>query len=363
MSLVELLVVVAILGMLAVTVLPNLSNTAEARRSREAARMVSSFIAKAQSRALGNPEWSGFMVVASSSTSFAAVDFALADVPPVYRGDMVPALLTITGSVSPAVWRATGTQSELVQSGSNGAAVQEYDLIRFDGRGPWYEIHRRTDTFVDFRIRGDLTGGAATADMEMSGMNRSNTPWPPQEARLAFEVLRQPVQAGSPLTLPDGRAIDLFWSGYGPPQANSMAAYQQFTQAGSRVSALFDGTGRLRRIFITTPSAMNHRSVTGPVFLLVGRAERATGDVNAPSALVANDDTTGANWQYPDSWWIAIDPMTGVAKSAECTFFGEDDNRNGVLDANEDRNGNGALDVDVIASQRWIRSALLGSGR
>ena len=63
MTLVELLVVVAIFLVLAVTVLPALSATAELRRGREAARMVSSFIAKAQWRAIGRREWSGFQLV------------------------------------------------------------------------------------------------------------------------------------------------------------------------------------------------------------------------------------------------------------------------------------------------------------
>jgi hypothetical protein len=34
-----------------------------------------------------------------------------------------------------------------------------------------------------------------------------------------------------------------------------------------------------------------------------------------------------------------------------------------MLDPGEDRNGNTVLDVDVVASQRWIRDALLASER
>jgi hypothetical protein len=95
------------------------------------------------------------------------------------------------------------------------------------------------------------------------------------------------------------------------------------------------------------------------VYLLIGRADRVAQDFVASPTV----DSAGANWQYPDSFWVAIDPATGVVKTAECTFFGEDDNRNGMLDPGEDRNGNTVLDVDVVASQRWIRDALLASER
>jgi prepilin-type N-terminal cleavage/methylation domain-containing protein len=63
MTLVELLVVITILGLLAVTVLPSLATSAESRRTRETTRMVSSFIAKAQGRAIGRQEWSGLKLM------------------------------------------------------------------------------------------------------------------------------------------------------------------------------------------------------------------------------------------------------------------------------------------------------------
>ena len=70
-SLSELLVVVAIMGTVAVTVLPNVVGTVEARRSREATRTVVSFVGKANARALGRREWSGFVVAPTGSTAYA----------------------------------------------------------------------------------------------------------------------------------------------------------------------------------------------------------------------------------------------------------------------------------------------------
>lgn len=332
MTLVELLVVVAIIGLLAVTVLPNVANTAEARRSREAARVVSSFVAKAQSRAVGRTEPAGFMV--SGTASYAAIDLFLADVPPPYRGDTTNATITLSGSGD----RRIGTPSPknaldsvaTIQSGS-------CDLIRFAGRGPLYELALNpTPTALVIRMLGADDQRLSPDDL---GYTSLNTPWPPANP-LPFEIFCKPVPSGSPVSLSDGRAIDLYWSGYGPPNVGTVLnTYQRFWNTGSRVTVLFDGTGRLRQIVEVNPSGTFRRSITGPVFLLVGRADRCIGEPN-PSKD-PDDDSTGANWQYPDSWWIAIDPMTGIAKSAECTP--------------------GA--TTVLESQTWVRQALLGSGR
>ena len=361
MTLVELLVVVGIMLLLIITVAPNVVNTAEARRSREAARAVSSFVAKAQSRAVGRREWSGFMLAATNTTSsLAAIDLFLADVPPVYRGDTVPAVLTITNSTA-----TTRTASSPTAIASLPTIGGTNDLIRFDGRGPYYQIDHDptpgpaiTGTSVRFEFRGSSSG----AD-ESAGFQRHNTPWPPSGIPLAFELLQQPVPAGSPLTLTEGRVVDLRWSGVGPPTLTvgsltfSGSSYRPFSitstgtmaTAGASTAVLFDGTGRLRQAIVRSGASVRRMAITGPVFLLVGRADRVG---QPPSAsLDPANDTLGANWQYSDSWWVAIDPATGVVKTAECA-------------ANAAANLVNASDLErCVTSQAYIRQSLLGDGR
>jgi type II secretory pathway pseudopilin PulG len=334
-------VVVAIMGTVAVTVLPNVVGTVEARRSREATRTVVSFVGKANARALGRREWSGFVVAPTGSTAYAALDLHLAEQPIAYRGDTVDAALTMSGSTTHT--RTMSGSGQLTASGTAGVAVG--DLIRFDGRGPLFEITAATASEVAFRLRGADGFGAA----EDAGLTCHNTPWPaPAPATHTFEILRKPMPSGSPLTLADGRCIDLFWSGFGPPQVGAVTdTYRRFNQtAGASISALFDGTGRLRQIVETTPAATKRLTVTGPLFLLVGRAIRAEGNVAAAATYNATDDSSGANWQYHDSFWIAIDPETGIVKSAECMA----------------RRSDGTLVTDVIESQTLIRQQLLADG-
>jgi type II secretory pathway pseudopilin PulG len=365
MTLVELLVVVAIIGLLAVTVLPNLSNTAETRRTRETARAVSTWVSKAQSRAIGRTEWAGFWIIpVNTSVPYAAaIDLQLADVPEAYRGEGLQSRALVadpaTSGVNPdkAVPPAWGYRdlgfpaiggsasfdaaqrkiiaAEYLKPGGNLVKQWSGDLIRFDGTGPWFELlqtHSNGSLAAQFRGLGSTEG--------TSGQNPLNTAWPLEGVPHSYEILRQPVRTGATYTFADGRCIDLFWSGQ-----QTTTGFAQFGASGTNpwptampVAILFDATGRVRELF--------HRgdrvAVEGTIYLLVGRADRA-GQLLA--SLNANDDSVGANWQYADSYWIAIDPNSGIAKVAEVAT------------------GASNTTGDVFGSQAFIRSQITAGGR
>ena len=98
---------------------------------------------------------------------------------------------------------------------------------------------------------------------------------------------------------------------------------------------MFDSAGRIRQY----ADGSARCSPDGPILLLVGRVDRAGQDYSA--ALDASNDTKGANWQYADSEWIAIDLMSGVTKSAPCA----------------------AGATNVAGSQAYIKSAMTLGGR
>ena len=312
MTLVELLVVVAIIGLLAVTVLPNVATTTENRRSREAARVTSTFFAKAQSRAIGRPEWAGVTILPPSTNTAAlfAIDLFQANVPQVYRGESYASTATISSSDTGFRRALTFTPDGTIPNPRN---VQSGDLIRFDGRGPWYELSG-TGAGTKVQFRGS-TGIQSAA--EMVAQTERNTPWPTTGAPHPFEILRQPVRNGSAFTIPDSRCVDLAWSGFG----NS--SYTRFVNPGTpvtvpTVTVLFDATGRVRQIFTQNAAGANRVTVTGPVYFLVGRVDRANNDPTLASTYDGTDDTKGFNWQYGDSYWIVIDPASGIVKTSEC---------------------------------------------
>jgi prepilin-type N-terminal cleavage/methylation domain-containing protein len=372
MTLVELLVVVAIIGLLAVTVLPNVASTTDNRRSREAARVTSSFFAKAQSRAIGRPEWAGVTLLPppTNPTALFAIDLFQANVPQVYRGESYAstATLTLPASSKPqdqpkrAIYFSDAPSRDWRFSAAR--SVTDGDLIRFNGRGPWYELTSLVeDTTRDANspavmLRGvatDSSGNAILVSSQSVGHSTTNTPWPTLDVGHQFEILRKPVRNGSAFTIPDGRCIDLAWSGFG---AAAVFGSNRFTTPGTAVTLLFDATGRVRQIFTQSPGATPIRvTVTGPVFFLVGRVDRAG---NSAAALNQTEDSVGANWQYGDSYWIVIDPASGIVKTAECSKR-EDLNGDGKIDPGEDVNLNGRLDdiastPDVLVSQAFARS-------
>jgi prepilin-type N-terminal cleavage/methylation domain-containing protein len=333
MTLVELLVVIAIIGLLAVTVLPNVASTTENRRSREAARVTSTFFAKAQSRAIGRPEWAGVAIVPTNANVLYSIDLFQANVPQVYRGESYASTATISSIDTGFARGLTFTPDSTIPTPRN---VQSGDLIRFDGRGPWYEL---SGTGAGTRVQFRGTTGIQSAT-EMVSQTERNTPWPTTGIGHPFEILRQPVRNGSAFTIPDSRCVDLAWSGFG----NS--SYTRFVNPGTpvtvpAVTVLFDATGRVRQIFTQNAAGANRVTVTGPVYFLVGRVDRANNDPTAASTYDGTDDTKGFNWQYGDSYWIVIDPASGIVKTAECL----------------------PKQTDVIASQQFARTETPTGGK
>jgi prepilin-type N-terminal cleavage/methylation domain-containing protein len=313
MSLIELLVVVSIIGLLAATVIPSLASSSESRRTREAARTISSFISRAQSRAIGRREWSGFSIFPASASSSAGVDIAFAETPPVYRGPTAGSMVdvVVSGLGGTLNYYPESTAKILAQAG-----VIAGDLICFNGTGSWYEL---------------TAGGAGIKrrPFKDSGQTDRNTPWPAAGVSHTYEIALQPRTTGSPVPVPNARVIDLSCSGY----VVSGVGWVPFAGPGDKVTILFDGAGQLRSI-----NDGSSVTVTGPVMLLVGRADRAGQPRVLP--LDPKNDSLGANWQYPDSAWIGINPMTGAVRTAGC-----------VPNA-----------ATVDDSQAWIRQSLLDSG-
>lgn len=173
MTLIELMVVVAIVGLLAVTVLPAIGTTTEARRGREAARLVSGYCARAQGAAIGKPEWQGLMIQPPNDAAFGAFTLRLAAVPPPYIGAIFDARLAVqstsTGtntalpaSACPTINSSPSTSPlELADIADALINVQVNDWIQFEGEGPMYEIVSRSPAGIAFRLRDGSEIGRA----------------------------------------------------------------------------------------------------------------------------------------------------------------------------------------------------------
>jgi len=318
MSLVELLVVVAILGLLAVTVLPTIASTTESRRTREAARIASAFMASAQTRAIGRREWSGFRVLPAAGNANVAIDMISVDQPPAYRGDTLPATITITDATSDALASGTASSGSLFSAGLLN--ISAGNLIRFNDRDPWYKLGGPpSDSLVELKFNDSAGKGATT------------TPWPPTGQPLTFEIALSASQRGAPVALGEGRVIDIRGSGVD----DSGSGFEQFLTGP--IDVLFDGTGRVRRVTGAT-GTRPETDQPGAIFFLIGRADRAV--QTNPDSYDANDDTSGCNWQWADSIWVMIAPANGAVYTAAC------------------KPGQSS----PLASQEWVRQFLSTTG-
>ncbi len=305
MTLIELLVVITILGLLTVIVIPALSGNRENNANRNASQQVSGLISQSRNDAISAGRWAGFTVLSAGN----GLDIARCRVPPPYRGDLLTS--TVQFFAGPPRVRGTNAADLLAIQNAN---VLVGDFITFQGQPQRYEI---ADTFTPSQNGFNIKDPGRT------------TPWPPTDVDMTFSIERQPRVVGSTISLSTESSIDMAWSGY-----DDGGSYNQFA-AGDQVSVLFDDRGTLRAVIRN-----GSRIIPRAVFFLIGRADRRGLSYDSAAGPSATDDTIGANWQYPTSYWIVIDPVSGQTRIAECV--------SGV--------------TSVKASQQYVREGLISQG-
>jgi prepilin-type N-terminal cleavage/methylation domain-containing protein len=215
MTLVELLVVVMILGLLSVTVLPTIGNTVGSRRNREAARNASSFIARAQSRAINAIGPRGFMIQPLAADPAAAIDMYFASAPEHYGGEdddsravVKPADLNsrLESQLDVHFERAGIPDAPTLDRLKDTDFCADGDAIQFGGFGPWYRL-------VVTPLR-DGSGPPAITMWADASQSPRNLSWPRTGiGGLPFRISRQPRRASSGvLQLQKGAAVDVAWS-------------------------------------------------------------------------------------------------------------------------------------------------------
>lgn len=329
MTLVELLVVVAILGLLSVVVLPNLANPGDARKAREAARSVSGLVANVQSRAIGTRTGGGLWIeplqnVVTDSLGLAhvvAIDLFAAQIPEPYAGEA----LNSTVIVAPA---PSGTAATLTfQNGFILPATLTNSsnmVIRFAGSP------------TSFRLL-PFTGSPTTATMNLGrGQTPYNTAWPvTMSTGVAYEVLLAAAKDPSAaVTLGDGMAVDLTWTYLGSAGPWGFAPTSSPPLQPSQV--LYDSSGRPADVVRSGGLA---EPMIEPVCLLV-----------APLEMIQE----ATCFTKAGAYWVAIDPRGGVPRVAEVNLLS-----GAALDAKNRPADPAAL----IQSQAFVRQSTFQEGR
>ncbi len=338
MTLIELLVVITILGLLSITVLPRINQSIESRRSREAARNLLSFISRAQTRALNAETPMGMMLVTQTANPYASSEASFATTPPAYSGEWsatrvlfydrdFTAKSLVDLELEPVNFAAVANPQTLgrlylrfvVPAGggiADDTATLERltftdtcspgDSIQFGGIGPW------------FRFQPPVAAGQAPSITmwDSKSQNPGNLSWPRADAQgIPFRIRRQPATSSAGvMQLQQTSAVDLTWSCVGRRPLGTL-----ISDPTQPVTLLFDALGRP---FELVHSGGERLPLFEPLFILLGSPELAGNtffDPTAPPSGGDDEDTTnrsGVNWQYTDSVWTVVDPLSGAVKFA-----------------------------------------------
>lgn len=303
MTLVELLIVIAVMVILLGLGLPLLKTGLAGRRIREASRQLNTYVEVAKSMAAETGRPAGLILpvktVPENGLPFVTEVF-LAQVPLPYAGDVVGARATISATGNGAAFNAA-------YSASLPVLIRPGDQIRFDYRGILHNI----DT---------INGYAITF---------SGAPLPPSGATLPYQIYRQPEKSSSaPLQLAPGSAIDLSLSGFGLAGENIFdnGTVANVTTEVESVVILFNPSGAMIQVLVNKVVTDNNASpptvtpVTVPytptdtLHLLVGDVENALlGDI----VNVDITDDVVTNIENPEALWVSIGHQTGRVTTAE----------------------------------------------
>ena len=301
MTLVELLVVVLILGLLAVTVLPNLTNSGENRRLREGVRAVSSFVANAQSRAIGQATGAGLWIDVLANQmggSSIAIDLAAANVAQPYAGATTSSgITTLTASNLARSLSVTATFSETITLPPSGPY-----LLRFQGSRSWLDFALTTTSTTETSASG-ISGTIALRNSV--GQTVANMAWPQVSSAnpVGYEIVSPPTRNSvSSLTLGDRVAIDITNSTLGSNVLTGGVDY-------ASIVVLFDPSGTPSQLVLLPRGGGSgaRLPLQDPIFLLVASIE----------SIQAGNSLTD-----PRSTWVAIDPRGGIPRVAEVNASG-----------------------------------------
>lgn len=353
-TLVELLVVITILGLLAVTVLPNIGGTIDSRRSREASRGISMFISRAQSRALGAKDPKGFQIQPLTGDAAVAIDFYVADVPPAYAGELSSSTVRLLPGDSfftkNLVFSDAGTNTRVRR---DGGFCYNGDSIQFGGVGSY------------FKFVPGVPGGIPPAVTMWTANNQNpfNTSLPQTGINFPFRIRRQPKPASTGVYQMSTRAaVDLRWSSLGGELFSDFVTLND--NQPDPITILFDAAGR--------PIEFVHsngirRTIGVPIFLLLGLAELCgndpvkvnpddNGNNSDENPNVEPEKRNGANWQYFDGIWLYIDHQSGLVRTAPSAARQADIK---YLESIADgKTENAAIRSAVLESQYNIRASI-----
>jgi hypothetical protein len=409
LTLVEILVVITIMMILAAIVLPRLNLNQEGRRIREAARMTSTFLGRAKTKAIETGRPCGVMFAESKPYDHFATVLRQVEIPEPYCGSFE------NSTVQLQQIQAGGQIRIRLQAGAlSDGLIRPGDTIQFGFQGNKYRILPGTvpvdkEGFLSFsglpdiKVRYEIwlaqwigqwqkanpgvapipdpppppPGPDGWADdpawllcepenpqqtvapcptdvltQVIPGWGPMITKWSPEP--LSFQIFRRyETTIAPPLTLPTGAAVDLTGWGIESEELSQLCTTRSLV-------VLFSPDGNVSRVHWTDYYGTARSLIpSGNVYLLIGTPE------NTPPAmfvegrvmlvpLPSKEEEEQPNWHRLSSRWIGVNPKTGVSVTAENAATPEWDARKESPMPGEDEP---SLNFGLDEARQYVKSA------
>jgi len=300
-TLIEILVVVAIMLLLVAAILPTVKYALDESKVREGSRQLNSYLAMAKTRAASTGRPCGVYFDTDQTTGICS-QLYMAEVPPSYMGDFTESHVIVTdssgvnwGRIHAGTTTATSMAGppwtlNFVPVGSAGG------LLTLLNPGEFFSIQ-----IGDSQIKWEGYRGNAQ-DFYLTGLKDSPTPplkYPATatsdytdasgifhpDPGYAYKIIRSPKRIGQPLALPRGTAIDSNYSGLG----NTGTEFSKLP-----VTVLFAPDGHV----INTSQTLH---------FLVGRPEKVINQPFAPDSNIVDNAAL----------WVSVATLTGSVSTTE----------------------------------------------
>ena len=319
MTLVEIMVVIAIMSLLAIVMIPTVKFQYRNRSVKEGARQLNAFISAAQARAqqLGrpvgiwierfskevpppivgaDPKLNPVLVGANYS-----VQIYQAEIPRPYTGDLRDSRVRVIRRGTDWVINFPPTSALL---NANNPLIREGEpfKIQFDHRGPFHEGKRIADIVDQGPPKRKIPQYILRPETIRTGGQIPKAAF--TDAGVPYAVHRRPVRSFvTPLRLPQGAVIDLSVSGTGPGGTEFLST---LAAAQRPVVVMFHPDGNVGEVYFRGTV----KRPLGWIHLLVGRQEMVF-----PSNPLLETETESANMRYTENRWVSINHRTGTVTS------------------------------------------------
>jgi prepilin-type N-terminal cleavage/methylation domain-containing protein len=351
LTLIELLIVMAIVVLLAGLTLPSVKNLLKDQKIGQAARVVQGFAESAKARAIASGRRVALVLErartddkgGAGNDSLIANDtcirMSLGEVFPPYEGDWSGTTATVYDKSGDGFvdWMEIPAAQAASLTGSS-PMVSTGDLV---------ELADRNQGFIISGVKsGNSASGTPVVQLALANPpyfngKQCNEPiWPltpalDSGAEVSFRIYRTPskMMAGS-VVLPRGTCVDLSMSGVGP-SGRDFSTFSINAPTGSTASAgdfgavylVFSPRGTLELAYYQSRTSSGVPSVVrvlpnGIFHLLIGRTDQVDplyGTSSSVAAVSTRDDFK-ANLVDPANVWVSVNPYSGMIYSSQLTL-------------------------------------------